>query len=82
MDGIYLEYSFLHLFTCSCSYSHGHKIVILFGTLRTHLKKTKFHFFLQFSYDLFYISPFILMSNEIILFQILYRHLKYRFFHL
>lgn len=28
MDGIYLEYSFLHMLRGLCSYSHIHKIVI------------------------------------------------------
>jgi len=37
----------------------------------------KFTFFFHLSHDLFYISPFFLMSNEIILFQILYNLLKY-----
>jgi hypothetical protein len=39
-------------------------------------------FFFHFSRDLFYISSFFFMSNEIILFQILYRHLKYLLFSL
>jgi hypothetical protein len=37
-------------------------------------------FFFHFPHDLSYISSFFLMSNEIILFQILYKHLKYLFF--
>ncbi len=37
-------------------------------------------FFLHFSHDLSSISPLFLMSNEIILFQILYRPLKVFFF--
>jgi hypothetical protein len=36
--------------------------------------------FFNFSYDILLISFFFLMSNEIILFQILYKHLEYLFF--
>ncbi len=38
--------------------------------------------FCYFSHDMFYISPFLFMLNEIILFQILRRLLKYLFFSL
>ncbi len=38
--------------------------------------------FYHFSHDFFYISPYFLMLNEIILFQILCRPLKYLFFSL
>jgi hypothetical protein len=40
------------------------------------------HLFFHFSYDMSSISPFFLMSNEIILFQILYMHIEYLFFSL
>jgi hypothetical protein len=43
-------------------------------TLRTNSKEFQIH---HFSYDMSYILAFFLMSNEIILFQILYKHLKY-----
>ncbi len=43
---------------------------------------SKFTFFFHFSHDMSYISPFFLMSNEIILFQVLYRPLKYLLFSL
>jgi hypothetical protein len=39
-------------------------------------------FLFSFSHDMSYISPFFLMSNEIIFFQILYRPLKYLLFSL
>jgi hypothetical protein len=51
-------------------------------TLRIHSKDFQIHLFFHFSYDMSYILPFSLMSNEIILFQILYKHLKYLFFSL
>ncbi len=51
-------------------------------TIRTHSKDFHIHLFLHFSYDMFYILPFFLMSNEIILFQILYKHLMCLFFSL
>ncbi len=36
--------------------------------LKTHSKDSQIHLFLHFSHDLSHISPFFLMSNEIILF--------------
>jgi hypothetical protein len=51
-------------------------------TLRTHSKDSQIHLFLHFSHDLSYISLFFLMSNVIILFQILYKPLKYLLFSL
>jgi hypothetical protein len=39
-------------------------------------------FFFHFSHDLSYISSFFFMSSEIILFQILYKFLKYLLFSL
>jgi hypothetical protein len=44
------------------------------------LIRTQIHLCLHFFNDPPWISPFFLMSNEIILFQILCRHLKYLFF--
>jgi hypothetical protein len=35
---------------------------------KTHSKDSQIHLFLHFSHDLFHISPFFHMSNEIILF--------------
>ncbi len=52
----------------------------MIGVTYLNLKDSQIHFFLHFSHDIFYISPFILMSNEIILFQILYRPLKFIYF--
>ncbi len=46
------------------------------------LLDSQIHLFLHFSHDLFYILPFFLMLNEIILFQILCRPLKYLLFSL
>jgi hypothetical protein len=43
--------------------------------------KTQIHIFLHFSYDLFWIA-FFFIWNEIILFQIWYRHLEYLLFSL
>jgi hypothetical protein len=37
MDQIYLEYSFVHLFTCSCSYSHVHKIECIWLVMKSFL---------------------------------------------
>jgi hypothetical protein len=51
-------------------------------TVKTHSKDFQIHLFLHFSHNLSYISPFFLMSNEIILFQFLYRPLKYLLFSL
>jgi hypothetical protein len=51
-------------------------------TLRTHSKDSQIHLFFHFSHDMSYISPFFLMSNEIILLQILYKPLKYLLFSL
>jgi len=42
-------------------------------TLRTHSKDSQIHLSLHFSYNLFYISTFFFMSNEIIFFQFLYK---------
>jgi len=50
--------------------------------IRTHSKDFQIHLFLHFSHDMSYISPFFLMSNEIILYQILCRLLKYLLFSL
>ncbi len=44
--------------------------------------RIQIHLFFHFSDELSYTSPFFLMSNEIILFQILYRHLEYLSFSL
>jgi hypothetical protein len=43
-------------------------------------KDSQSHLFLHFSHDVSCISPFFFVSNEIILFQILYRLLKFFFF--
>jgi hypothetical protein len=48
-------------------------------TIRTHSKDFQIHLFLHFSHDVLHFT-FFLMSNEITLFQILYRLLKYLFF--
>jgi hypothetical protein len=53
-----------------------------FKVLGIHSKDSQIHLFLHLSHDLSYISTFFLMSNEIILFQILYSHLKYLLFSL
>jgi hypothetical protein len=45
-------------------------------------KDSQIHLFHHCSHDLYYISHIIFMSNEIILFQILYRPLKYLIFSL
>jgi hypothetical protein len=42
--------------------------------------RTQIHLFFHFSYDMSLISHFFLISNEIILLQILYKHLEYLFF--
>jgi hypothetical protein len=49
--------------------------------LGIHSKDSQIHI-LHFSHDLSDISPFFLMSNEIILFQILHMHLKHLLFSL
>jgi hypothetical protein len=46
-----------------------------------HSKDFQIHLFLHFSHDMSYISPFFI-SNEIILFQILYKPIKHLFFSL
>jgi hypothetical protein len=53
-----------------------------FESWESTLRTFKFTFFFTFSHDLSYISSFFFMSNEIILFQILYKLLKYLFFSL
>ncbi len=51
-------------------------------TLKTCSKDSQIPLFLYFSHNMSYISHFFFMSNEIILFQILHRLLKYLLFSL
>ncbi len=51
-------------------------------TIKTQSQDSQIHFFFHFSHDVLYFTLFLKMSNEIILFQILCRPLKYLLFSL